>query len=430
MRIANLISNPNKKFAVKTITKEKIKKDVHLLMRELEILRSLDHPNIIKFYESYQDEKFFHLVMEYCEGGELLERIIKKGNLSEKKCSFLMKKIFSAINYLHERGICHRDLKPDNFLFSDKSEDSELKIIDFGLSKQFINDENSLNSLKTVVGTALYVAPEVLKGIYDYRCDNWSLGVILYVLLTGNPPFFGSNNNEIFKKVIEGNYSLEGREFKNVSNSAKDLISKLMCFNVNKRWTTKKALKHSWFKIKNLEENNALVDPKIINLIRNFRGVGKFKKEALKIIINQLNEKEIKNLKEAFLAFDQDNSGKISYQELKIVMKNCGYDGTEEELKNIMKTCDIDENTYIYYSEFITATLDKKVYLNKENLYSAFRYFDVDNSGFITYDNLKEAMARGGKLLPEDELMEMINENDLTKNGKISYEEFVEMMKN
>ena len=416
---------------MKTLTKEKMKKDLHLLIRELDILSSLDHPNVVKFYESYQDDKFFHLVMEYCEGGELLERIIEKGNLSENECAKIMIKICSGINYLHERGICHRDLKPENFLFSDHSDDSELKIIDFGLSKQFLQETNSANSLKTVVGTALYVAPEVLKGKYDQRCDNWSLGVILYVLLTGNPPFYGNNNNEIFNKVLEGKYSLTTKEFQRVSPQAKDLISKLICYNVNNRLTSKKALKHPWFHMKAQSKLSISerIDDNIVNLMRNFRGVGKFKKEALKVIINQMNEREIKNLKNAFLAFDQDNTGKISFQELKKVMRSLGNNDTEEELMKIMKTCDIEDNTYIYYSEFITATLDKKLYLTEEKLSSAFKYFDVDNSGFITFDNLKEAMARGGKAFPEEVLKSMITDHDLTKNGKISFEEFVEMMK-
>ena len=135
--------------------------------------------------------------MEYCSGGELLERICSRGRFDECSAAKIMRKLFSAINYLHERGISHRDLKPENFLFENTTDDAEIKIIDFGLSKQFFE-----SSMRTVVGTALYVAPEVLKGKYDNRCDNWSLGIIAYVLLCGNPPFYGNNNKEIFARIL------------------------------------------------------------------------------------------------------------------------------------------------------------------------------------------------------------------------------------
>ena len=166
--------------------------------------------------------------------------------MPEREAALILKKIFSAVLYLHDRGICHRDLKPENFLFSSKKKDAEIKIIDFGLSKQFVslNDQyyDYSKSLKTVVGTPLYVAPEVLKGKYDYRCDNWSLGVIIYILLSGNPPFYGETNQEIFKKVISGKYNYSAIEWKKVSKSAKDLISKLLCVDVQQRYSAEKVL--------------------------------------------------------------------------------------------------------------------------------------------------------------------------------------------
>ena len=374
VRLASLFSNPSKKYAVKTIFKEKVKKDLHLLRRELEILKTLDHPNIVKFYEVYQDEKFFHLVMEYCSGGELLQRIVDQRHLNEKEAALIMKKIFSATKYLHERGICHRDLKPENFLFSHKGRDGEIKIIDFGLSKQYdssvLDSEAAFKELKTVVGTALYVAPEVLKGKYDYRCDNWSLGVVAYVLLSGNPPFFGENNKEIFLKVMKGKYYFTGPEWKNVSKQAKDFISKLICVDVNKRMGSEHALNHPWLNHNvsdnDLNEGKKVIEPKIINLIKNFRGASVLKKEAMRIIVNNLSENEIKSLRDAFRLIDKDNSGMISVEELKKVLSDLGYQHNEEDFQGIMQT--FNEETgeeEINYSEFVAATLDKKVYLNK-----------------------------------------------------------------
>ena len=437
VRLAVLFSNPNKKYAVKTIFKEKVKKDLHLLRRELEILKTLDHPNIVKFYEVYQDEKFFHLVMEYCSGGELLQRIVDQRYLNEKEAANIMKKIISATKYLHERGICHRDLKPENFLFSHKGKDGEIKIIDFGLSKQYDtsngDSEAAFRELKTVVGTALYVAPEVLKGKYDFRCDNWSLGVVTYVLLSGNPPFFGENNKEIFMKVMKGKYYFTGPEWKVVSKQAKDFISKLICVDVNKRMGSEQALNHAWFNITLKDDHNEgkkVIEPNIINLIKNFRGASILKKEAMRIIVNNLSENEIKNLREAFRLIDKDNSGMISIEELKKVLEDLGYQHNEEDFKGIMQTFNEDTGEEeINYSEFIAATLDKKVYLNKERLYAAFKHFDIDNTNFITVDSLKETLARGGRKINNDVLEEWIKEISKAKKT-INFEEFYEMMKN
>jgi calcium-dependent protein kinase len=146
-----------------------------------------------------------------------------------------MLKIFSAIHYLHKRDICHRDIKPENFMFLDKSSESEIKVIDFGLSRKF--EPNATKTLDSVVGTPLYVAPEVLKQKYDYRCDNWSLGVLMYVLLSGMAPFMGHNRKSVFKKIAKVSYNFYGHEWDLVSNEAKDLIAKLLVKDVDKRLT-------------------------------------------------------------------------------------------------------------------------------------------------------------------------------------------------
>lgn len=183
------------KYAVKSILKQSIKKDVKVLEEELEILSRVDHPNIIKFHESYIDYKYIHIVMELAEGGELFDKIIENTKFSEKKAAHLMQKMLSAVKHLHEHQICHRDLKPDNFLFADNSEDAEIKLIDFGLSKRYgVDQRKDTVKLKTIVGTPFYVAPEVLGGNYDKSCDIWSLGIILYILLCGSTPFEGDND--------------------------------------------------------------------------------------------------------------------------------------------------------------------------------------------------------------------------------------------
>ena len=147
--------------------KDRVKEDLQNLQRELTILKRVDHPNIIKLYEVFEDEKYIHIVMEYCSGGELYDRIEKKKKFSEKEAAFLMYKLFHAINHLHTLNISHRDLKPENCLFDTKKENAEVKLVDFGLASKFNKDLG----MSTVVGTPYYVAPEILSGHYGPECD-------------------------------------------------------------------------------------------------------------------------------------------------------------------------------------------------------------------------------------------------------------------
>lgn len=175
---------------------------------EINVMAKMDHQNIIKLYEIFEDNRYIYLVMEECTGGELFDRIIdrinKKKLFTEREAAVLFKQLMSCINYCHSQGICHRDLKPENLLFLTPADDSPLKVIDFGLSKIFDKKDNKMT---TKVGTAYYVSPEVLQGNYDQSCDIWSAGVILYIILTGDPPFNGANDNEIYRKISQKKFT-------------------------------------------------------------------------------------------------------------------------------------------------------------------------------------------------------------------------------
>ena len=317
------------KVAIKSVLLERVKSDLQNLQRELTILKSVDHPNIIKLYEVFQDEKYIHIVMEFCSGGELFDRLEKKGRYSEKEAANLMYKLFHAINHMHTSNISHRDLKPENCLFDTKRDDAEIKLVDFGLASRFNKDLG----MSTLVGTPYYVAPEIINGNYGPECDIWSLGVILYTLLVGYPPFRGENRAEIFKKVRKAKYSLTEKEFKTVSKEAKDLIKKLLNPDVKKRITAGQAMEEPWFSIMMNTTVNLPLNPEIAQRLHSFKAKSRVRIEIIKTMVNFLTETEVKTLKEAFRKLDKDHSGYISIEELQNGMQSVGLENGLQKIQ-------------------------------------------------------------------------------------------------
>jgi calcium-dependent protein kinase len=263
-------SDPQVTYAVKSVLRADIAKDIKLLLEELFILRSIDHPNIVKFHQAFIDYRYVHIVMEYCTGGELFDRIVQAHKFTEKHACEIMEQMMGAVKHLHEHGIVHRDLKPENFLMADRSEGAEVKLIDFGLSKRF-SESKEVTHMTTVVGTPYYVAPEVLKQDYDVRCDVWSLGVILFVFLCGYPPFEGDNNKEIFRNVLKQDLIFDPADWNTVSTEAKDLVSKMLQKDPSKRITMDECTSHPWFKLNHSHHTHEKEKQAVLRRIARFR---------------------------------------------------------------------------------------------------------------------------------------------------------------
>merc|ERR1719460_2395971 len=255
------------------------------------------------------------MILELCSGGELFDRIIEAGSFTEVQAAIAMQHLFRAIFYMHENHITHRDLKPENFLFTSKEpiEKCTLKVIDFGLACKFQQDQ----VLSTKAGTPYYVAPQVLAGKYDCASDLWSLGVIMYVVLCGYPPFYGETDADVLAKVRLGNFSFNAADWKNVSEDAKNLIRMLLKMNPRDRYTAEQALNHEWIKEKAPKANKVSLQTNFVDNLRGFRSQNKFKKAALHIIAGQLNEDQIKALRETFMALDGNGDGLLTAIEMK-----------------------------------------------------------------------------------------------------------------
>jgi len=407
--------------AVKAIAKAKVK-NPESFKNEISIMKKLDHPNIIKLYEIFEDTRYIYLVMELCTGGELFDRISTKGHFTEAEAADVFGQIMHALVYCHSFNICHRDLKPENFLYLNTNEDSPLKIIDFGLSKVY----QANTAMTTRAGTPYYIAPEVLEGRYEQSCDIWSAGVILYILLCGYPPFYGNSDRQILEAVKKGKYDFDSDEWKSVSKEAKDLIQRMITVE-DKRLTAAQVLEHPWFK--NEKKNTDTTLTINVGQLRNFINASKLQKAVLTCMASQLSEHEIMDLRKAFLSLDKNGDGTITIDELKEGLAKLP-DIKASEIQQIMSNIDTDGSGKIDYTEFLAATMETGLYLKEEKLYMAFKMFDKDGNGTISADELKAVLGNDESYAGKDQKFwnDLIKEADLNGDGEIDYNEFITMM--
>lgn len=414
-----------KEYACKAISKRKLvsQEDVDDVRREIHILHHLaGHHNIVTIKGAYEDATHVHLVMELCVGGELFDRIVQRGHYSERQARDLIRTIVHVVETCHSHGVMHRDLKPENFLFSGVQEDAALKTIDFGLSVFFRPGE----IFHDVVGSPYYVAPEVLRKNYGILADVWSAGVILYILLSGVPPFWAETDQGIFEQVLKGELDFDSEPWPEISDDAKDLIRKMLNPRASSRSTAYQVLCHPWIREDGVAPDRPL-DPAILSRMKQFIAMNKMKKIALRVIAERLSEEEIAGLKETFKMMDTDNSGAITFEELKIGLARLGSGLMDNEVRIIMEAADSDNSGSIDYGEFITATLNLNKIEREENLFAAFTYFDKDGSGYITMDELQQACL--DHKIADGEIEQIIRDIDQNNDGSIDYGEFVAMMR-
>ena len=406
------------------------------ILNEINILRTMDHPGILKIFEFYSSKQSYSIVTELCPGGELFQQIIDKGPFNEKYSAYVMYQIFSAINYCHKMHIVHRDLKPENILIVDKNTEGlpTVKICDFGTSKIF--EKGAVQ--RKLVGSSYYIAPEVLKKHYNEKCDIWSCGVIMYILLSARPPFGGENDNEIMERVAVGRYDLESPPFNKLSRNSIDLIKKLLTIDPNRRITAEEALNHPWFKeFKSQEIYNRICDRDTIkNLIDNlkqYRRTSILQETALAYLVHHFPQiKDVVNSCKLFNQIDKSGDGKITKDELyKGLSERYKSDTLKKDVEEIYKNLDMDNNGYIGYEEFVRAAVTKEYFVKDNVLRFAFRYFDKDNSGEITFDEIEQLFSQSisDKTKIHETLNNIIKEVDANNDGKINFDEFSRVMK-
>jgi calcium-dependent protein kinase len=418
--------------AIKTIKKNDVK-NLPRFKLEIHIMKVLDHANIIKLYENFEDHKNIYLVMELCTGGELFDRIIEEEKMTEKHASIIMRQMLRAINYMHGCHIMHRDLKPENFLFRSKDpvEKTDLKIIDFGLSCEFTPGQ----TVSTRAGTPYYVAPQVLGGDYDQACDLWSCGVMLFIILVGYPPFWAENDADVLKKVSQGAYSFKVEDWKNITHDAKDLVKKLIKKPVKERISASEALEHRWIKETAPAAPPANLNKNVMSNLKSFRSANKLKKVALHVVAQQISDEQIKELRDLFTSLDKDGNGQLTMNEMKEGFEKSGLSSQVVDLQQIIADIDGDGSGVIDYTEWIASTLNIKQYFHEDILWAAFKVFDRDGNGKISKEELSAFVVQDASVqevlgvssgLEVDEILTQV---DVNKDGEIDFDEFVEMMR-
>ena len=422
--------------ALKVIKKTSIiyQDDDHKFLKEIEILIKLEHPNIIKIYEYYTDDINFYLITDYISNGELYNYVYKAKSFNERQTQYIMKQVLCAVNYLHLNNIAHRDIKLENILVEQEitSNDEQLlnvKLIDFGTSN-YVKTENT-NYFTVKVGSPFYMAPEVLNKKYNNKCDIWSCGVIMFMLLRGHPPFKGENQEELFKSIQ--NDIINYNEMTELSELAKELMSKMLERNVDLRYSADECLKHKWMKIYN--EKSEVMKTEVVtsalNNISNYNATEKLQQATMAYIVHFISfNKEVEDLKTVFNEFDKNKDGLLTFEEIDHAFtRYCTNKGLQNftqknKLIQILDEIDTEKTGHISYEQFLRISIDQREILNENNLRSAFEKFDTNKDGKLSKEEIKNVLGIKD-FAYVNELLKLVDEN---KDGFISFEEFKSLM--
>lgn len=413
----------NKDRAMKTINLVQINKSqLRELRREVTLLRSLDHPNIIKLIETFEDDHSVILIMDLCRGGTLVSPSGRSRLRTEHAVKTVIYQLFQAIKFIHERGVVHRDIKLENIMFvSEDAKDLRVVLIDFGFSvlETSVSRFGRKKRLFTTnCGTAYYMAPEVLRGYYGKECDVWSLGVMAYILLTGSPPFHGLDTEEIHDAIRRAKPEFTAAIWQRLDCAAMVLVEHLLEEDPAKRWTADQALASKWFKtIKPWSPEDQQLEQNIVSSFTRFANFTKLKKTAMLVLAHHCTGKEVEDLRNLFLNLDSDNSGTISFAELKnVLVRNGGMD--ECEAQRLFEDADLDGSGGLQLTEFIAATMEATLVIDAQRLGEAFERI-ARGEEFITVNHLQSLLGNS------PQVGEIVAAADLNHDGKISREEFL-----
>lgn len=420
--------NTKERYAMKVI-KPKYK---DLWTKEVEILQQLKKvPNeyIMEFIESGTLGGNFTITTAMCTGGELFDRIVQPQEFTDRQASTYARQMLSSIVHLHNNGLVHRDLKPENFVFATKKQEC-LKLIDFGVAETVTDTSVSFD----FVGSCYYFSPEVLN--YDRypgdmlkKADAWAIGVIIFMIKTGRPPFPGDTDEEIYQKIKNKSTGIFKRgTFK--PDSVMDLLSKLLDKNYKKRISAEEALEHPW--IKGDSATDEVADANVIKSLKAFHGNNKLKKAMGRVLGNRMTEKDKQAVENVFKKFDKNNDGKLDKGEIAELVKYIQKGGTDEDAKLMMENIDQDNDGEVDMDEFVEMHASNMLKTDAQ-LKEAFDKLDASGDGLLSAKELEAALEAA--LAPkhghveDGEVAGIMADADGSGDGHIDFDEFVAAMR-
>lgn len=412
----------NNKVALKRMTKNKMNKA--LFEKEVSVLKQVEHENIIKYIDCYMDADNYYIATALCSGGELFDRIVQAQKFTEKLASKLVRQMLLSVEHCHEKEIAHRDLKPENFVFESKSKDSSLRLIDFGCARQVTPHQE----YHDIVGTPYYLAPEYLKpgkrrtGDVLKAADVWAVGVICFILVTGQPPFNGKNNSRIFLNIVK--QSVKFPKHAKLSDPLKDFILTLLNKEPNQRPTAKEALQHPWVSGKTKLSDEA-VGREVLSFLSQFKNESRLKKALADVVIHYAPKKDIEKLEKMFRSVDNDGDGEVTVDELAKVLEAMGYysQDAKQQAAHIMQQCDDNGDGKLSFKEFTHVHASMQLSSDDMLIHTCFSVMDENGDGSISVTELQDAL----KLKP-DEAKIIFEEADLNGDGVITFDEFKHAM--
>ncbi|KAK7393055.1 hypothetical protein VNO78_21506 [Psophocarpus tetragonolobus] len=414
--------------AVKVIPKPKMTTAIAIedVRREVKILRALTgHKNLVQFYEAYEDDDNVYIVMELCKGGELLDRIISRGGkYSEEDARVVMIQILSVVAFCHLQGVVHRDLKPENFLFTSKDENSTLKAIDFGLSDYVKPDER----LNDIVGSAYYVAPEVLHRSYGTEADMWSIGVIAYILLCGSRPFWARTESGIFRAVLKADPSFDEDPWPSLSSDAKDFVKRLLNKDYRKRLTAAQALSHPWL-VNHHDDMRIPLDMIIHKLVKAYICSSSLRKSALRVLAKTLTVAQLAYLRDQFTLLGPNKSGLISMQNFKTAVLRSSTDASKDSrVLDYVNMVSSIQYRKLDFEEFCAAAISVHQLEGMESWEQyarrAYELFEKEGNRPIMIEELASELGLGPSVPVHVVLQDWIRHSD----GKLSFLGFVRLL--
>ncbi|KAG7639959.1 EF-hand domain [Arabidopsis thaliana x Arabidopsis arenosa] len=410
--------------AVKIISKAKMTTAIAIedVRREVKLLKSLSgHKYLIKYYDACEDANNVYIVMELCDGGELLDRILARGGkYPEDDAKAIVVQILTVVSFCHLQGVVHRDLKPENFLFTSSREDSDLKLIDFGLS-DFIRPDERLND---IVGSAYYVAPEVLHRSYSLEADIWSIGVITYILLCGSRPFWARTESGIFRTVLRTEPNYDDVPWPSCSSEGKDFVKRLLNKDYRKRMSAVQALTHPW-----LRDDSRVIplDILIYKLVKAYLHATPLRRAALKALAKALTENELVYLRAQFMLLGPNKDGSVSLENFKTaLMQNATDAMRESRVTEILHTMESLAYRKMYFEEFCAAAISihqlEAVDAWEEIATAGFQHFETEGNRVITIEELARELNVGASAYGH--LRDWVRSSD----GKLSYLGFTKFL--